>query len=105
MSTEINERPKGLDVEFLDEWCSRWHKAWNDQEVEAIVSMCGEDLELDDPALPEAVHGRAGIRAFAIDTFTAFPDLRLETLEPPCPSRRGAGAWLPYRMTGTMSGH
>ncbi len=105
MSAEINERPRGLDVEFLDEWSGRWLAAWNAQEVEAIVSMCGDDLELDDPALPEAVHGQGGIRAFATDTFATFPDLRLEALEPPCPSRGRAGAWFPYRMTGTMSGH
>ncbi|HET7052962.1 MAG TPA: nuclear transport factor 2 family protein [Solirubrobacterales bacterium] len=105
MRREIDAGPRGLDVEFLDEWSSRWLAAWNAQEVDAIVAMCDEDLELDDPALPAALHGKDGIRAFAVDTFATFPDLRLEALEPPCPSRRGAGAWFPYRMTGTMSGH
>jgi SnoaL-like protein len=105
MSITINAGLKRVDVEFLDEWSNRWLAAWNAQEVEAIVSMCADDLELDDPALPEAMHGQAGIRTFAVDTFATFPDLRLEALEPPCPSRSGTGAWFPYRMTGTMSGH
>jgi predicted ester cyclase len=104
MSTEMDERSLGLDVGFLDEWSRRWLAAWDSREVEAIVSMCDEDLRLDDPALPEALHGRAGIRAFAVDTFETFPDLRLEALEPPCPSRSGSGAWSPYRMSGTMNG-
>jgi SnoaL-like protein len=104
MSTEIDGAPPNLDVEFLDDWTRRWQAAWSSRDVETIVSMCGEDLRLDDPALPEAVHGLAGIRAFAADTFETFPDLRLEALEPPCPSRGGAGAWFPYRMSGTMSG-
>jgi predicted ester cyclase len=95
----------GIDSGFLDEWSRRWLGAWNVQDVEAILGMCAEDVELDDPALPEAAHGRAGMRAFAVDTFATFPDLRLEAREPPCLSRPGDGAWLPYRMSGTMSGH
>jgi predicted ester cyclase len=95
----------GIDAGFLDEWSQRWLGAWNAQDVEAIVAMCAEDVELDDPALPESAHGQAGMRAFAVDTFATFPDLRLEALEPPCLSRQGDGARLPYRMSGTMSGH
>lgn len=104
MSAEIDEVPLSLDLEFLDDWSRRWQAAWNSREVETIASMCGEDLRLDDPALPEPVHGPAGIRAFATDSFETFPDLRLEALEPPCLSRSGAGAWFPYRMSGTMRG-
>jgi steroid delta-isomerase-like uncharacterized protein len=95
----------GIDPGLLDEWSRRWLAAWNAQNVEAIVAMCAEDVELDDPALPEPARGKAGMRAFAVDTWATFPDLRLEALEPPCPSRQGEGAWLPYRMRGTMSGH
>jgi steroid delta-isomerase-like uncharacterized protein len=94
-----------LDGDFLDGWSRRWLSAWNGQDVEAIVAMCAEDVELDDPALPEAAHGKAGMRAFAVDTWATFPDLRLQALEPPCPSRQGDGAWVPYRMRGTMRGH
>ena len=95
----------GLDADFLDEWSGRWLAAWNGQEVEAILAICAEDVEIDDPALPAAVHGKAGMRAFATATWATFPDLRLEPIEPPCPSRQGEGAWFPYRMHGTMSGH
>jgi hypothetical protein len=94
-----------LDHGFLDEWTRRWLEAWNAQNVEGIVAMCNEDVKVDDPALPEPVHGHAGIREFAVQTFATFPDLRLEALESPCPSRSGGGAWFPYRMSGTMRGH
>jgi len=93
-----------LALDFLDEWSERWFEAWNGQDAEALAEMCSEDLVLDDPALPEALHGRAGVRSFAADTFRAFPDVRLQPLESPCSSRRGGGAWLPYRMSGTMDG-
>jgi hypothetical protein len=95
----------GLDPGFLDEWSARWLAAWNAQEVEAILALCAEDVELDDPALPVPAHGKAGMRTFAVDTWATFPNLRLEAIEPPCPSRQGDGAWFPYRMSGTMSGH
>ncbi len=105
MSPAAGETAAILDPEFLDGWSRRWLAAWNTQEIEAIVAMCSEEITIEDPALPEATHGHPGIRAFALDTFETFPDLRLEGLEPPCPSRAGVGALFPYRFTGTMSGH
>jgi hypothetical protein len=94
-----------LDPAFLEPWARRWVEAWNDRDVEGIAAMCDEGLELDDPALPETLHGRAGIRAFARDTFHTFPDVELEALEPPLRSGQADGAWFPYQMSGTMSGH
>jgi predicted ester cyclase len=105
MSSGFPETSATLDPAFLEPWARRWVEAWDAQDVEAIVAMCDEGLELDDPALPEALHGRAGIRSFARDTFDTFPDVRLEALEPPIPSRQADGAWFPYRMSGTMEGH
>jgi predicted ester cyclase len=105
MSAGPIETSGALDPSFLELWAERWVEAWNRRDIDAIASMCDEGLELDDPALPEALHGRAGIRSFARDTFHTFPDVRLEAVEPPIPSHRADGAWLPYRMTGTMSGH
>jgi hypothetical protein len=104
MNAETGGEAGSLDREFLDQWCGRWLEAWNAHDVGTIVSMCSDDVWVDDPALPSPVRGHAGIRAFATDTFEAFPDLRLEGVEPPCPSRSGAGAWFPYRFTGTLGG-
>jgi predicted ester cyclase len=105
MSADSARGSVSVDVSFLDPWAERWNRAWNEQDIEAIAAMCDEDIEVDDPALPQALRGKAGIRSFAADTFATFPDLRLEALEPPAPSRRGDGAWLSYRMSGTMDGH
>jgi predicted ester cyclase len=94
-----------VDLSFLEPWAERWFEAWEGRDIDALTAMCDEGIELDDPALPEPLRGRAGMRSFAEDTFSTFPDLRLEALEPPVPSRRGDGAWGPYRMSGTMRGH
>jgi hypothetical protein len=95
----------GVDPSFLGPWAERWFQAWDGRDVEGIVAMCDEGIALDDPALPEPLHGHAGMRSFVCDTFATFPDVRLEPLEPPIPSPRGGGAWVPYRMSGTMRGH
>jgi predicted ester cyclase len=102
------DSPRGataVDPSFLGPWAERWFEAWEGREVEAIAAMCDEGIELDDPALPEPLHGRAGMESFVRDTFATFPDVRLEPLEAPVPSPRGDGAWVPYRMSGTMRGH
>ena len=105
MTGEPARGAAALDPSFLGPWAERWFEAWERREVEAIVAMCDEGIELDDPALPEPLHGRAGMESFVRDTFATFPDVRLEPLEPPVVSPRGDGAWAPYRMSGTMRGH
>jgi hypothetical protein len=67
--------------------------------------MCGDGLELQDPALPQALHGKAGIGAFARDIFHASPTCcssRWSRRSPP--SHQPGTAWLPHQMRGTSSG-
>jgi predicted ester cyclase len=105
MTGEPARAAPGVDPSFLEPWAERWFEAWAGRDVDGLAAMCDEGIELDDPALPEPLHGRAGMRSFAEDTFATFPDVRLEPLESPLPSRQGDGAWVPYRMSGTMRGH
>jgi hypothetical protein len=100
----IEKRTAGDENGFLDRWHDRWFAAWNRHDPEAILGFCAEDIVISDPALPAPAKGHAAMRSFAEDSFATFPDLRLEALEPPCPSRLGGGAWLPYRFIGTMQG-
>ena len=93
-----------LDLGFLEEWGERFLGAWNAQDPDAIVGMCTEQVTIDDPALPETLHGLDGMRRFAAGTFRAFPDLRIEALEPPYLSSSQPRALARWRMTGTMEG-
>jgi predicted ester cyclase len=94
----------GLTATFVEDWGRRWLEVWNAHDVDGIVSMCTEDVSWHDPALPEWVHGREEVRRFAAATFRAFPDVRIEELEPPYLATTSPKALSPYRFVGTMSG-
>jgi steroid delta-isomerase-like uncharacterized protein len=92
------------ECEAVEGFGHRWLAAWNEHDVEALVWQCTEDVTLEDPALPEALHGHDGVRRFAQATFCAFPDLQITELEPPYVSAAGTKALSPYRFTATMEG-
>jgi predicted ester cyclase len=93
-----------LDRETVEGFGHRWLEAWNDHDVEALVWLCTEDISLDDPALPETLHGHEGVRRFGSATFRTFPDLHIEELEPPYLSPLWPKALSPYRFRATMEG-
>jgi steroid delta-isomerase-like uncharacterized protein len=93
-----------MDRDFVESWGTRFVESWNAHNAGAVVSLCAEDVTLDDPALPETLHGRDGIRRFAEATFTAFPDFRIEGVDEPYLASDGPRAVARWRMTGTMDG-
>ena len=94
----------GVGRDFAEEWAERWLDAWNAHDVEAIVSMCAENVAWDDPAIPETYHGREGVRRFVAATFRTFPDVEIEELEPPYLSMTSRKVLAPYRFRATMKG-
>ena len=94
----------GPDHAFVERWSERFLDAWNAHDPSAVADLCTEGVRVDDPALPETLHGREGMRHFAAATFRAFPDFRIEGLEPPYLSASRPRALAPWRMSGTMEG-
>jgi steroid delta-isomerase-like uncharacterized protein len=93
-----------MDRDFVESWGTNFLEAWNAHDVDAVLALCAEDLTLDDPALPETLHGHDGVRRFAEATFRAFPDFRIEGIEAPYLAPDGPRAVARWRMTGTMEG-
>ena len=93
-----------MDRDFVESWGQRFVDAWNAHDVGAVVSLCSNELTLDDPALPETLHGHEGMRRFAEATFRAFPDFRIEGIDEPYLAPDGPRAMVRWRMTGTMNG-
>lgn len=93
-----------MDRDFVESWSNRFLDAWNGHDPDAVVSLCTEEVTLDDPALPETLHGHDGVRRFAEATFRAFPDFRVEGIEPAYLAPDGPRALARWRMTGTMHG-
>ena len=99
-----NGQASDFDAGFVADWSRRWLAAWNAHDVEGIVALCTDDVRCNEPALPRPLHGREGMRSFAGATFTAFPDVRIEELEPPYVSEAAGKALSPYRFVATMTG-
>ena len=93
-----------MDRDFVESWGPRFLDAWNAHDPDAVTELCAGDVTLDDPALPETLHGRDGIRRFAEATFTAFPDFTIEGLGAPYLAPGEPHALARWRMTGTMRG-
>jgi serine/threonine protein kinase len=57
--------------------------AWNARDVPSYVGLMTEDVEWDDPAMPQPpARGRAAVQAFSESVLRAFPDFRYEILGP-----------------------
>src|SRR5919198_4587665 len=102
MATTTEKAAKGsvqpiLDHAFIEEGSERFLAAWNAHDAEAAAALCTEDVTVDEPALPETLHGRDGMRRFALATFAAFPDVRIEELEPAYLAGSALKALAPYR--------
>jgi steroid delta-isomerase-like uncharacterized protein len=93
-----------MDHDFVESWSDRFLQAWNAHDADAVAALCSERITVDDPALPETLHGRDGMRRFAEATFRGFPDFRIEGLDPPYLPSSGPRALGRWRMTGTMRG-
>lgn len=90
-----------VDIRFVVDWSRRWTRGWNEHDVDALLSMCSDDIVWDDPALPETVYGHAGVRGFLEAMFQTFPDVTV-TGEGKIFLTIGPHALAPYRLTGTM---
>jgi steroid delta-isomerase-like uncharacterized protein len=96
--------PTAIDPQFLDEWATSWLAAWNDHDPDEVARHCAESVVWEDPSLATPSHGRAGVRAFAAATFTAFPDFHVDEADPPVIIATAPRALSRYRLTGTMLG-
>lgn len=91
-------------IEWLRDCAERYTAAWNSHDLEAIAAFMAEDVVFEDPALSAPARGRDEVTAFAVATFTAFPDWHVSVTGVPAISDDGVFAYVPWRMTGTNTG-
>jgi steroid delta-isomerase-like uncharacterized protein len=68
-----------MDGAELQEFIDRYNAAWNDHDVETIVSMHTEDSVFENHVTGDVNIGRAQIALSIAGIFAVFPDLRFET--------------------------
>jgi predicted ester cyclase len=94
-----------IDAGFAQNFVHRLHAAVNAHDAQGVAALCHADVVWDDPAAPEALHGREAVRRFHGEMmFRALPDVRIELLDPPYLCIDGSGIAVRSRISGTMSG-
>ena len=67
-----------MDGPELQEFIDRYNAAWNDHDVEAIVSMHTEDSVFENHTTGDVNIGKDAIRSAITGIFGVFPDLSFE---------------------------
>jgi steroid delta-isomerase-like uncharacterized protein len=68
-----------VDGAELQAFIDRYNAAWNEHDVDAIVSMHTEDSVFENHTTGDVNKGRQAIGSAIRGIFTVFPDLRFET--------------------------
>lgn len=79
---------------------TRWERAWNDHDGDAVAALCTEDLIYDEPALETTVRGRGAIRDFVALMDAAIPDYTFSLVGVYADLNRNS-ILVAWRMTGT----
>jgi steroid delta-isomerase-like uncharacterized protein len=101
VATQATER---IDVDELRVFAERYLEAWNSRDPSAVGAFVTDDVVWQDPALPEPIHGRAGVEEFVAITRTAFPDYEFSEPAPYAIAEDGLTAYVPWLMRGTNAG-
>jgi len=76
-------------------------QAWSTHEVEKILSYYTDDVVYEDVVAARVMRGKAELKAFLMECFSAFPDLKIE---PKLVFSSGQWAGSEWAMTGTFKG-
>jgi len=85
----------------LEKMYRNLYEAWNTHDIEKILAYLTDDIAYEDMVAARVMHGKAELRIFIMETFTAFPDFKLD-LE----SFFASGDWIgaEWVMSGTFKG-
>ena len=94
-----------VDGQFARHFLERLYAAVNAHDANAVVALCSEDVVWQDPAAPQALHGREAVCRFHRDImFRAIPDVKIEIVDGPYLALEGTGVAVRSRISGTMNG-
>jgi steroid delta-isomerase-like uncharacterized protein len=86
------------------ELMTRWMDAWNRKDADRLLELVTDDIVYVDPAWPEPLRGREGVRTFATAMWRAMPNMSFHEPEGGFVSLEGARCAAPWHMEGTFTG-
>ncbi len=67
---------------------------WNAHDAEGILSLCTDDVIFEEVPLGQVFRGKKEAKDFISNTFTNFPDFKIEVKSGFNAGDRGAGEWV-----------
>jgi steroid delta-isomerase-like uncharacterized protein len=101
---ESSVAPQPVDRAAARELAQRWMEAWDERDADALLELATEDIAYDDPAWPETLHGKAGVRQFLEFCWRGMPDMRFTTPMGAFFADEGARVIIPWHMSATFTG-
>jgi steroid delta-isomerase-like uncharacterized protein len=93
-----------IDRAVARELGDRWMAAWNNHDVDALLELVTDDVAYDDPAWPETLHGKDGVRTFFEACHRGLPDMRFSEPVGMFFAEEGARMIVPWHMSATFTG-
>jgi steroid delta-isomerase-like uncharacterized protein len=95
-----------LTQEFINDFVRRYAAAWTKKESASspLQALITEDVYWADPMLPQPGQGSATAMMLLEASFTAFPDLTCDIMDPPYLAADGKSVVFHWRLSGTMNG-
>lgn len=62
----------------MEQWAKNLLAAWSSHDIEKILSFYADDCSFEDMALGRVSHGKEEMRAYIKESYTGFPDFRIE---------------------------
>src|SRR5689334_10415031 len=93
-----------IDRATARELGDRWMAAWNEKDVDALLALVTDDIAYSDPAWPETLHGKEGVRTFTAACWRAMPDMRFTEPMGMFFAEDGARMIVPWHMDATFTG-
>lgn len=77
-----------ITTQFAQEFAQQWVDAWNSHNLDAIMSLCADDIEVTSPFIADLMQEQSGtlkskanIRAYWAKALERYPDLRMKLIE------------------------
>jgi steroid delta-isomerase-like uncharacterized protein len=74
--------------------------AWNSHDAERILSFCADDVVFEEVPMGKVFRGKKEAKDFISNTFTSFPDFKIELKSGFNAGDWGSGEWV---MSGTFA--
>lgn len=83
---------------------ARYFAAWSQRDLATALDVIAENVEWQDPLLPEPITDREGAAGFFAAAWSGFPDMAFHALGAPLVDAANNRVTQEWRMTGTHTG-